>query len=118
MLFSSFKSCSMLYKVLCITILLSTLQVTTQSFIHGRVLENGARSLEFVTVALYSSAYSVLQKCAVTNDKGEFVFEKVNVGKDHLVVSMVGFEKAVVPVDIAHTQTHTSPDITISETTL
>ena len=119
MLFSSINR-SMIWKhlkrIINIAILaLCVMQIQAQSVIKGRVLGNGVEPLEFATVALYSAADSALQGGDVTNSEGQFVFEKVKLGKHYLIVSMIGFEKTTVHIDVVHTQVYTLPDITLSE---
>ncbi len=105
-------------KLICIVvIILFVMQINAQTTIKGRVLETDGQPLEYATVALYSAGDSALQQGTTTNADGQFILEKVNLGKYYITVSMIGFGKATTNINVATARVYTLPDITLSEST-
>jgi iron complex outermembrane receptor protein len=61
--------------------------------IVGRVIDNKNQPIEFATVALLNSKTKELVKGGITNQKGEFMLDKLNSGSYMLTVSIVGYDK-------------------------
>ncbi|MDP4238545.1 MAG: TonB-dependent receptor [Bacteroidota bacterium] len=65
----------------------------TTGIIKGKVLDTKNQPIGFATATLLSSKTNKFVKGDVSNEKGEFVIDKVSPGEYRLSVSMVGYAK-------------------------
>jgi len=61
--------------------------------IKGKIVDNKNKPLEFASASLINSKTMKFVKGEVSNEKGEFVIDKVSPGEYVLAVTMVGYEK-------------------------
>ena len=79
-----------------------TIPLFAQSSIQGQVLDETAQPLGYAGVMLLSATDSVLVKGAVTNEDGQFLFEKVDPGHYLVGTSMIGYlETFSAPIQLA-----------------
>jgi hypothetical protein len=61
--------------------------------VKGRIIDQSKQPVEFATAALLNAETNQLVTGSVSNEKGEFVIEKVPVGEYKLAISMMGYQK-------------------------
>jgi len=61
--------------------------------VKGRIIDQTKHPVEFATAALLNAKTNQLVTGSVSNEKGEFLIEKVPVGEYKLAVSMMGYQK-------------------------
>jgi hypothetical protein len=61
--------------------------------VKGRIIDQTKHPVEYATAALLNAKTNQLVTGSVSDEKGEFVIEKVPVGEYKLSVSMVGYQK-------------------------
>jgi outer membrane receptor protein involved in Fe transport len=69
-----------------------------QGGIEGRVAGQEQGALKAATVSLLKAKDSALVKIALTNENGEYLFEKINAGQYLLQVSYIGYASQLSPV--------------------
>jgi len=82
--------------VLSLAFLSPSLYANTEVFsgtVKGKVLDENNNPVEFATATLLDSKTKQVVKGEVSNEKGEFVINKVNKGNYILSVSMVGYQR-------------------------
>jgi len=75
----------------CVTLI--SFQVNAGKMIIGHIVDNKKQPIEFATIALLLSKTNKYVKGEVSNEKGEFVIDKVPPGDYILSVSMAGYIK-------------------------
>src|SRR5690625_2720560 len=68
-----------------------------QGNVSGQVKDNTNKAVSYATIALLSSKDSSLVKSAITNERGEYSFEKIPFGKYFISISSIGMYKADSP---------------------
>ena len=68
-------------------------QLHAATSITGRIIDNKKQPIEFATVSLLNSKTNKYVKGEVSNNKGEFMIDKVSPGDYILSVTMVGYMK-------------------------
>jgi outer membrane receptor protein involved in Fe transport len=85
-----------------LTILLGTLTMSGQKgvgSIIGTIIEKSSGTpLEFANVVLKNKNDSTQVQGTMTNNKGEFFFDKLKNGEYKIIYSFIGFEKIEIPV--------------------
>ena len=76
-----------------ICILFFSFQLKATNAISGRVIDNKKQPIEFATVSLLNSKTKEFVKGEVSNQKGEFLLDKIKPGNYTLSVSMIGYAK-------------------------
>ena len=99
-----FKSGNLFRTFLVTCILFSSIQLQASNKIIGRIVDIKKQPVEFATVSLLSSKSNKYIQGGVSNNKGEFVFDKVSKGDYILSVTLVGYvknesEKVVIDSD-------------------
>src|SRR6266498_4676172 len=64
-----------------------------QSKIHGSVIDINGKPIPAANVLLLNSADSSLAKGTVTNDAGNYYFDKIIIGKYFIASTYTGFEQ-------------------------
>jgi hypothetical protein len=85
------KLLNRIFLLACITFI--TVQLNAANTIVGRVIDNKKQPIEFATIALLNTKTNEFIKGEVSNEKGEFVINKVLPGNYILSVTMVGYVK-------------------------
>jgi len=99
-----FKSGNLFQLFFVTCILFSSIQLKASNKIIGRIVDNKKQPLEFANVSLLSSKSNKYIQGEVSNNNGEFVFDKVSRGDYILSVTLVGYvknesEKVVIDSD-------------------
>ena len=79
------------FLVICITLI--SFRLNAGNRIIGRIIDNKKQPIEFATVSLLHSKTNKYVKGEVSNEKGEFVIDKVSPGDYILSVTMMGYIK-------------------------
>lgn len=87
--------------------------------VKGRIIDQMKHPVEFATAALLNAKTNQLVTGSVSNEKGEFLIEKVPVGEYKLAVSMMGYQKVETESFILADKNHLMVDkqIVLSEST-
>jgi iron complex outermembrane receptor protein len=94
-----------IFILLLINFIFSINHSLAQTHIVGKLLNNEKEAIPFATIALLKAIDSSIVKGNITTDKGEYEFEKVQVGKYLIKAMVVGMEKTVSkPFEINNTQ--------------
>ena len=91
-------------------------QIKAANTISGRILDIKKQPIEFATISLLNSETNKYVKGQVSNEKGEFVIEKIIPGNYILSVTMVGYlknESERVVIDLKNT--HVEKSIILKE---
>lgn len=100
--------------LICIPFISSKLYAANT--ITGRIIDNKKHPIEFATISLLNSKTNKYIKGEVSNEKGEFVIDKVSPGDYILSVTMVGYLKnETVKVVIDSKNTLVKKDIILKE---
>lgn len=78
--------------MVCLLLFANSLLLNAQLNIRGTVSDNQSKAIGQATVLLLNSKDSVMQKGTISNDKGEFILEKISDGSYLLQVSSTGYE--------------------------
>ncbi|NDP20929.1 MAG: outer membrane beta-barrel protein [Paludibacter sp.] len=78
---------------IAICFLIASVSIFATDILIGRVIDKNKQPVEFATVTLLNSKTKELVKGEVSNNKGEFLMDKINPGAYTLCVSMVGYKK-------------------------
>jgi len=87
--------------------------------VKGRIIDQAKHPVEYATAALLNARTNKLVTGSVSNEKGEFVIERVPVGEYKLAVSMVGYQKVETEVFALAVKNHLVVDkqIVLNEST-
>lgn len=66
---------------------------TTYGVVKGRIIDQTKHPVEFATAALWNAKTNQLVTGSISNEKGEFMMDKVPTGEYKLSVSMMGYQK-------------------------
>jgi len=90
-------------------------KIKFSGYISGKVKDtDNKKALEYATVSLTHKKTNKLIEGTITDNKGKFLFEKINVGEYIIVISFVGFEDKQIEVKT----TKTKPDFKDNNITL
>ena len=95
-------------------LLVSTQKKETPKFkgnISGKAINfHNQKALEFATVSLTDFQTNEIIEGTITDSKGRFYFNKINVGKYNLIINFIGFEETVTIIET----TKKKPDIKLN----
>lgn len=117
-LFAPTSSLPRLYKSLlwCLCAAIFTLCANAQSFqgsLRGGVRDNAGSALTGVTLTLVNEA-TQLSRTTVTNEAGEYFFERIDPGKYKVLATFSGFKKTDRTGVLIETQQQVTLDLTMS----
>ncbi|MGC9151607.1 MAG: outer membrane beta-barrel protein [Microbacter sp.] len=84
------------YGICLIVVMVSGIWVSAAApmgIVKGHIVDQKKQPVEFATAALLNAKTNQLVTGSVSNEKGEFVIEKVPMGEYKLAVSMMGYQK-------------------------
>lgn len=85
------------YGIVLIVVLVASIWVSAAAaplgIVKGQIVDQKKQPVEFATAALVNAKTNQLVTGSVSNEKGEFVIEKVPLGEYKLAVSMIGYQK-------------------------
>ena len=84
------------YGCLVMAVFMASVWMTSAAplgIVKGRIIDQTKHPVEFATAALLNAKTNQLVTGSVSNEKGEFLIEKVPVGEYKLAVSMMGYQK-------------------------
>jgi hypothetical protein len=90
-IFSKVRYGSLIMAVFMASVWISS--AASLGIVKGRIIDQTKHPVEYATAALLNAKTNQLVTGSVSNEKGEFVIEKVPVGEYKLAVSMVGYQK-------------------------
>lgn len=90
-------------------------KLSAQGIIKGQILNDDAEAMSFVNVLLLNAGDSVFVHGAITNDDGEYLFEKLKPGSYLISATMVGYSQVYRPVPhLAENKTLVTEPIVLS----
>ena len=79
--------------------------------ISGKVINSeDQKGLEFATVSLVNFKTKVIIEGTITDAKGRFYFNDINVGKYNVIINFIGFEETIIVVETSKKK----PDIKVN----
>ena len=109
------------YEFMALIFCMASVWVTSAApvgIVKGRVIDQTKHPVEFATAALLNAKTNQLITGSMSNEKGEFVIEKVPLGEYKLSVSMMGYQKVETePFAIVETNHLIDKQIVLNEAT-